>query len=578
MPDAYRILSSPVRVSGPLHLHHLSALVSGDALVRRARAQGRPVDWSVASLAGDLAGQAAVERELAREGHDRSSLGRDAFVERVRTAESENRARAQADLARLGVEADLDAGAIDSPAAARAARTAFVRLFEAGLLVREERVVDICTRCETVVEPADADSVELPVEVLHVRLSTPDGSGSVDLDVVAGELLPGAVAVVVPEDHPLVGQKVVVPVAGIEVPVVGEPGRVDGGAVVPGHDTASLELSRRLGMTPTVVLDRDGVVQVEGPLQGLTRFAARAAVAELLAAEGVVVGSREDLEPAGRCRRCGTILVPRLGRHWFLPMAELEVAAADVVRQGVIEFAPPAAREVLLSRAGQGGDWCLSHQVWAGEPVPASRCLDCGQTSVAVEPSDTCTRCMGTLEPVEDVLDARFLAGVWPLAAAGWPDDEGGPAELAPSTVLLVDPPGVVRWALLMAALGLRLAGAVPFCQVAVQEAATTEDDLDPTLPVDLESLLEEVDRRVLRAALVGGGLDVEAARSLVEGIDQPAEGEADIDALAAAYDAAFAAGTPAAAVAALAAAVETGVRAGAADRVRALAAPILGD
>src|SRR5688500_20144673 len=101
-------------------------------------------------------------------------------------------------------------------------------------------------------------------------------------------------------------------------------------------------------------------------------------------------------------------------------MAELGIGAADAVRDGHVELAPPGARDVLLSRAGQGGDWCLSHQVWAGEPVPAAICLDCGQTAVSVEASTTCSRCMGTLEPVEDVLDARFLAGVWPLAAAGW--------------------------------------------------------------------------------------------------------------------------------------------------------------
>jgi len=41
----------------------------------------------------------------------------------------------------------------------RAARIAFVRLYDAGLLERTERVVDICARCQTVVEPSDAAPV-----------------------------------------------------------------------------------------------------------------------------------------------------------------------------------------------------------------------------------------------------------------------------------------------------------------------------------------------------------------------------------------------------------------------------------
>ena len=145
-------------------------------------------------------------------------------------------------------------------------------------------------------------------------------------------------------------------------------------------------------------------------------------------AEGVVEAVDEVDEPVARCRRCGTIVVPRLGRHWFLPMADLEVLAADAVRQGVISVAPAAASDELVAAAGQRGDWCLSHQVWAGQPVPVGTCLDCGQAAVSVEPADSCGKCMGTVVADDDVLDARFVGAVWPLALAGWPQDEGGPA------------------------------------------------------------------------------------------------------------------------------------------------------
>jgi len=63
-----------------------------------------------------------------------------------------------------------------------------------------------------------------------------------------------------------------------------------------------------------------------------------------------------------------------------------------------------------------------------------------------------------------------------------------------------------------------------------------------------------------------------------VVAVAYPPEGEADVDALAEGYAAAFAAGTPGVAVALLAAALQEGIRGAAADRVRALAAPILGD
>lgn len=571
MPD--RILTSPFRVSGPLRLAQLTVVVSADALVRRARAQGRDVELRVCILAGDLAGQAAVERELAREGHDRISLGREGFVDRVKAAEASNRAAAQSELDLLAVGVDLESSALDNADVIAAARNAFVRLYEAGMLVREERVVDVCTRCETVIDPADADATELAADLLHLRLGAPDCE--IELGLVSAEFLPGAVAVVVPEGHAAVGQTVEVPLAG-ELLVVGDD-VAEARLVFPAHDADDLDLARRMGAPTINVLDRDGTVVADGPLQGLGRFAARQAAAKVLTDDGVVADVTETAEPGSRCRRCGTVLVPHLGPHWFLPMAEIEIAAADAVRDGLVDVIPATARDAFLERAGAGGDWCVSHQVWAGESVPASACSECRQMTVAIDPGPSCNRCMGALEPVSDVLDARFLAAVWPLAIAGWPAEDAGVKEAAEATTLLVDPAGVARWTVAWTALALRLTGAVPFARVAAQEAQTTGDDPDPLLAAPIADLLAHVPIQVLRTALVAGGLDLDSAGAFVEQLADPADGEADISAVTAAYDEAFAAGLPASGLAVLVTALAEGLGPEVAERVQALAAPIVG-
>ena len=583
MPEPYRILTSPVRVTGELHLAHLATLASVDALLRRAHSEGAEVSWQAATLAGDLGSQALVERDLAREGTSRGDLGRDAFVARVRAQEAEARQRVAGELASVGIEVDLEAEALDTEAVVRAARTAFVRLYEAGLLARQERVVDTCPRCRTVVDPADALPAPLDAEIITLKLGPPEATGpqvtfEVEVDLLAPELLPGVVAVVVPEDHPAAGSQVVIPVAQSVVPVIADDRVERAELVVPSHDAAGLAIARGHGLMPVDVLDADGIVRTEGPLEGLPRFAARAAARQLMTADGNVLVVRPGAELSSRCRRCGTVLVPRRGRHWFLPMADLEVAAADAVRESDIAFAPPAARDELLERAGAGGDWCLSHQVWAGQPVPVAACLDCGQLAVSVEPSESCGKCMGTLVAEDDALDARFVGAVWPLATAGWPGAERGPAELAPTTTLVVGPSGVVKWVLPMAALGVWLAGAVPFGCVAVHHVVATDEDPDPHLPVDLEALVHEEGPRVVRAALLAGGLDLDGARALVGCIDDPPAGEAEIDDLLAAYDTAFAAGTPGDVLPILAGTLAAGISPDAADRVRALAAPLLGD
>ena len=577
MPDPLRIITSPIRLTGQLHLAHLSTLASADALARRARAEGRDVTLEASSLVGDLGGQTLVEREIARQGESRWDLGRDAFVERVRAYEADARERVAAQLREIGIDVDLEAGAVDTEAAVTAARTAFVRLYDAGLLVLEERVAGNCSRCETVVDTADAVPGDLETEALTLRLATVAGD-ALEIDVIAPELLPGAVAVAVPEDHPAAGSQVDLPLGSGSVPVIADAGCAAPEVVVPAHDGIAFELARRVGLPPVEVLDREGTVVSPGPLEGLARYAARAAAAAALDAAAVVVAKRKVVEHAARCGRCGTVLVPRLGRHWFLAMADLEVGAADAAREGSITFAPTAARDEFLDRAGRGGDWCLSHQVWAGLPVPVGRCLDCGQLDVSVEPGMSCGKCMGTVVAEDDVLDARFVGALWPLASAGWPDDESGPESLAAETTLLVGPSGVVKWSLPMAALGLWLAGAVPFCCVAVNHVETAPDDPDPRLPVDLTAIVEAEGPRVVRAALVAGGLDLDGARRFVAAVDDPPEGDADVEFLTDAYALAFTSGTPGIAVHMIGAALDGGVRAEAADRVRALAAPILGD
>ena len=559
MPEPRRIVTAPLPLAGGLTRSQLAFLVAADALVRRATAEGRRTQWAPATLSGDLGAQLAVERELARQGSDRQAEGREAFAERVVAHEQQVREELTATLSRVGVAVDLEPGESDD----RVARTAFVRLYDAGLIQETERVVEVCPRCTVVVDPTDAEEAEVDATVLTLRLAD-----DLDVDVVAAELLPGATAVVVPVDHPAAGTDVDLPLVGTTVPVVGEEGVERSRLVVPAHDPGDCELARRLGLPAPEVLDEDGVGLV-APIEGLARYAARAAAADLLAAEGVVVDSAETVEALRRCRRCATVLLPRLGRHWFLDVADLELAATDAVREGV-PFAPDAARQEFVDWAGRSGWWCLTRRGWAGRPVPVSRCVDCGGTAVGVDLPESCGKCMGVLVADDAVLDPRFVAALSPLAEVGWPDDEVAAVDASEVTTLLVGPPGVRRWALPMAALALRLTGSLPFAAVAVSEVDDAHADAAPVLDDSPD------DPAVVRLAVLVGDFDCAAASDLAGVLREPSPGDGDVDEVTAVYEQAFQAGMPGAAIAPLVAAGREGVRA--VDRARALAAPLLGE
>ena len=545
-------------------------------LVRRARATGEDLAWAASAVAGGLATQRAAERELAREGLDKELIGREAFVARV---------AASADLARyelaglaeaLGLDLDARAAVDAGEAAAQTARTAFVRLFDAGLVHRAERVVGACPGCATTIGASEAVAAHLGGDGLLLRLALTDESdgGHLDVGCLAAELLPGVVAVAVPDGSPAAGGAALIPVAATVVPVVANAGVGTPTLVVPAHDQRSFDLAWRLGIAPVPVLDGRGFVCAPGPLAGLARYAARAAARKLLDAEGVVVGIAEGLEPIERCPACTTVLVPLLGTQWVLTVADLETSAADAVRDGRLAVWPPAAREDLVAGAGSAGEWCLSQQVWGGVPVPVGRCVECGTLDVSVDPATSCRRCMGDLVADDDVLDARFVRCMLPLATAGWPEARGA-GDRPGGGVVFVVPQVAAGDILPMVALALRLDGTVPFDEVAVlcpvREAAEEE-------PVaDVPALAAQEGPQVLRLALLCGGLDLAEARGLLGRIEATPLGEADVEQLAAAMEDAFAALAPSVALGLLAAAVRQGVPAADGPRVRELAAPFVG-
>ena len=506
-------------------------MVAGDAVRRHI---GGAVELLVPIASRDLAAQWAVERELAREGLDRSTVAADDLAQRLRALEAEVSTRLEEQLVALNVEATV------FEPSARAIRSTFVRLYDQGLVASDHRLVRACPRCAAVVHRDDIDTAEADAQVLTLDF------GSVEVDLLELELLPGVVAVAVPPGDEAAGSTVTVPLAGREVPVAEVASVSTPTVVVPAHRAVPT------GMRPppsVEVLDGEGVVRATGPLQGLSRYAARAAAADLLVAEGVVAATAPGTEQVERCRHCGTSLVPVVQRQWFVRSGALEVAVADSIREGAATVAPSDLRERLLGDAGDDELWCVSGGPIGGHPVPATTCLDCGRLAVEVEPAATCGACMGTTEPEGGALDGSFAT----IAALVDEVDE--------KSLLVVDAASVAPFALRLAALALQLNGELPFAHLAVHPAV-------PMAP-------EPEDGGFSRLVLLGAPAD--AAEDLEAMLRRPPTGDGDVDSLAATVDAALADGTPSVAVAYLTSLLASGVPERERGRVATIAAPLVG-
>lgn len=558
--DAVSIVTSPLPVTAGLGADDLAVAVVADAIARRtAAATGTEASVHLPALLGDRAAVLALERA----GRPPSDL---AAFEVARAAQVDEQ------LAALAVSSRVS----DEGVRARvrdAATVAFVRLHEQGLVDDIEIVVANCPSCATVVDGADAEPGTVEADVLDIAVTCGTDTHEHELlvRVVAPELLAGATAVAVPVDHPAAGSTATLPFGRGRVPVVAEMGRVEPAVVVPAHSREGHELAMLHDLEAPAVLGADGVVVVDGPLAGLSRYAARQAARELVEAEGAVLAVTPGEEHVERCRHCGSATVPVLGRHWALRGGRLEVAAADAVRDGLVTFVPADAREAFLAIALVDRPWCLDRTVAGGVPLPVATCVDCGRASVDATPSSTCGKCLGELRATDRTLDPRFVAAFWPLAIAGWPR----PAREAAPAIAVVTPAAAVTWLLPALALARHFTGGLPIGSVVVHPPNGWPEG--STLAPDVEG--EDIDRRAFRLALLAGDLDVDAHGAL-DALDHARGDDPDVaDAVeAAAAELDEGAAGPAQATALLLAALGTGLRAADADRVRRVATPFLGE
>jgi valyl-tRNA synthetase len=523
-----RIITGPVRLTGSVHPQQLSSLVAADVLVRRMAAiSGQAPAWELISIAGDIATQHAAQRAVVREGDNRQELGKQAFAERAERLHQEAQINVRELLGELRISTNSERWAAGADEARRAARIAFVRLYEEGLLSRTDAVIDSCPSCETVLDEADVDVVDHEVE--RIRLRLPTDSASVEVEVVEPELLVGAVALAVPVDLAPDEQSIYLPVLDDEVPIVSVDGLDTVEVVVPGHYKWSHELARQLGLSVPEVIDSEGIVRHDGPLNGLGRYAARVAASEQLAAGGYVAAHFPSTETSRRCHRCGTVLVPLRGRHWLLHFPALTQPVVEKVTNGELKFSPAAASETFVGLAQTSGTWCVSQQLWSGQQIPVFTCLDCSQTTVSVDMADSCPSCMGTLAQDDDVLDARFVAAVVPLVMHGWP--KGSTSDAAASTTLSIGRLGLQSWALPMSALGLRLGGSVPFSEIVVHQFAVGAPEPGQRRNRELIEMVRSNGFELARIALLIGDLDMERAQETLAALQSPDVVDSTVDA-----------------------------------------------
>ena len=471
----FTIIMPPPNVTGELHLGHALTATLEDIMTRWHRMLGDPSLWLPGVDHAGIATQVVVEKELAKEGLDRHEIGREKFLERTWAWANRSRSAITHQHERLGASCDwsrekftLDDGPV------KAVKTAFVRLYDKGLIYRGERIINWCPRCRTALSDLEVQSKDLTSNMWHMKYPYADGSGYITVATTRPETYLGDAAVAVnPEDERytgLIGKKVTLPIINRAIPIIADEAidRAFGTGMVkvtPAHDPVDFEISERHGLPVIHILNPDASMNDNaGPYAGLDRFEARKKIVDDFEKAGLM----EKIEPYSHaiphCFRCSTIIEPQVSKQWFVKIAPLAKPAIEAVKDGRIRIIPERFTKIYLNWMENIRDWCISRQLWWGHRIPVWYCQKCGEMTVAIDTPTKCGKCgSGDLEQDPDVLDTWFSSGLWPHSTLGWPDQTGDLKYFYPTSVMETGYDILFFWVARMIMMGIEDAGDVPF-------------------------------------------------------------------------------------------------------------------
>ena len=472
--ENYSIAVPPPNVTGALHMGHALNGAIQDVCIRLARMRGVRTKWIFGTDHAGIATQVKVEEALAADGRTKEELGRETFVERVWEWREEHGSLINEQYKRLGASLDYeDERFTMDEDYARAVVHVFVRLFEKGLVYRDNYMVNWDPGTRSAI--SDLEVVQRQVEDTLYLIDYPleSASGSVTVATVRPETMLADTAIAVnPRDERysrLIGEAAVLPLVGRRLRVIADeyvaPEFGTGALkITPGHDPNDFEIGRKHALEEITVIGEDGRITDAAPerFRGLSVDEARQAVVVALREEGLISGTRPFTHDVPHSHRTGMRIEPLISLQWFCDMNELARPAIEVVEKGKVRFHPadPWSR-IYLNWLHKIRPWCISRQLWWGHRIPAWH-RD-GELYVGEEAPDG-----QGWERDPDVLDTWFSSALWPFATLGWPRETPELRAFYPTDVLVTGRDIIFLWVARMVMMGLEFTGKVPFADVPI--------------------------------------------------------------------------------------------------------------
>ncbi len=453
----FSLMMPPPNATGVLHLGHAMENSLHDVIVRYHRMKEEKTLWVPGVDHAAIATQNKVEKLIAKEGKTRHDLGREKFLEQVNQYVEESKATIEHQLRKLGASCDWSREAYTmSPVLTKCVQEVFVNMYNDGLIVRGNRLVNWCQRCESTLADDEVEHMEVEGRLYYIDYPIKDSKKHITVATTRPETMLGDTAVAVnPKDKRykhLIGKTVILPLANREIPIITDrhvdPAFGTGAVkVTPAHDFNDDQIAKRHNLPYVNILNPDGTLNEHGgKYQNWTVTDARKLVIEELEQRGLVKKTEKHTHNVGHCYRCDAVVEPYLSLQWFISVDKpavvwkgkkktLKEVAIDVVKSGDIEILPSRFKKTYFHWINNLQDWCISRQIWFGHRIPVWYCgghetkntkqktrstlnnktiKQCNNIVASAAHPAKCNLCGSTnWKQDEDTLDTWFSSALW---------------------------------------------------------------------------------------------------------------------------------------------------------------------
>jgi len=500
--EPYCVVIPPPNVTGSLHMGHAFESSLIDTLVRYHRMRGDNTLWLPGTDHASIAVQTILERQLKAEGKTRDDLGREKFLERAWQWKQESGSTIVNQLRRLGVSVDwtrerftLDEQLSD------AVKTAFIQLYEEGLIYRGNYLVNWCPASQSAVSDLEVENQEVDGHLWYFRYPLSDGSGEVVVATTRPETMLGDTAVAVnPNDDrykAMIGKTLTLPIMNRQISIVADElvdpefgtGCVK---VTPAHDPNDFVMGQRHNLPFINLLNKDGSMNENaGSFVGQDRFEARKNVVATLEEQGFLVKIEAYRHSVPYGDRGKVPVEPLLSTQWFV---KIESLSQNVLRcldeEQSPHFVPERWGKVYRDWLVKLKDWCISRQLWWGHQIPAwyvvsethGEITDHTPFVVAHDETEATQKAHAqygtgiTLQQDPDVLDTWFSSGLWPFSTMGWPNETADLAKYYPTTTLVTGFDIIFFWVARMTMMAGHFTKQMPFKDVYIHGLVRDEN------------------------------------------------------------------------------------------------------